>query len=54
MELMGRLQTANETARQKLTSHKVKSKDHYNKITESLTLEVSQKVLLFDVSVHRG
>lgn len=52
-ELKGRLQTAHEVARQKLISHKMKRKEHYDKETEPMTLETGQKVLLHDETVRR-
>jgi hypothetical protein len=54
MELKGRLQTAHEIVRQKLISHKVKSKGHSVKSTQPLISEAGQKVLLYDETVCRG
>lgn len=53
-ELKGRLQTAHEVARQKLISHKIRSKVHYDKRTEPFELVTGQKVLLHDETVRRG
>lgn len=53
-ELKGRLQTAHEIASQKWVSHKMKSKEYYDKNTELAKYKVGQKVLLYDETVCKG
>jgi hypothetical protein len=53
-ELKGRLQSAHEIARQKLVTSKEKSKEYYDKVSERCEIQVEQKILLFDETVHRG
>ena len=53
-ELKERLQSAHEIARQKLIISKEKSKEYYNKGSEKCEIQVRQKILLFDETVHRG
>ena len=52
-ELRGRLQLAHEVARQKLIASKEKSKEYY-KGSEKFEIQMGQKVLHFDETVHRG
>jgi hypothetical protein len=52
-ELRGRLQSAHEVARQKLISSKEKSKEYYDKNSETFEIQTGQKVLLFDETVRR-
>ena len=54
MELIGRMQSAHEIARQRLIAKKEKSKEHYDKDSENPDIQVGQKVLLFDETVRRG
>jgi hypothetical protein len=51
-ELTGRLQSSHEDARQKLLSSKEKSKEYYDKDSETLEVRAGQKVLLFDETVR--
>jgi len=53
-ELRGRLQSSHEVARQRLICRKEKSKEYYDKDSETLEVRVGQKVLLFDETVRRG
>jgi len=53
-ELRGRLQSAHEVARQKLILSKEKSKEHYDKNSETFEIQTEQKLLLFDETVRRG
>jgi transposase InsO family protein len=53
-ELRGRLQSAHEVARQKLILSKERSKEHYDKNSETFEIQTGQKVLLFDETVRRG
>jgi hypothetical protein len=53
-ESRGRLHSAHEVARQKLISSKEKSKDYYDKGSETFEIRIGQKVLLFGETVHRG
>jgi hypothetical protein len=53
-ELKLRLQTSHEVARERLISHKEKSKEYYDKGTRETTLKVGDKVLLYDETVRRG
>jgi len=54
MELKGRLQSAHEIARHRLLSGKQRSKEYYDKWSEIPTIQVGQKVLIFDETVRRG
>ena len=53
-ELRGRLQSAHESARQKLISSKEKSNEYYDKGSELFEFQIGQRVLLFDETVRRG
>jgi hypothetical protein len=53
-ELRRRLQLAHEVARQKLISRKEKSKEYYDKRSETFEIQIGQKVMLFDETVCRG
>ena len=53
-ELRGKLQSAHEVARQKLILSKERSKEHYDKHSETFEILTGQKVLLFDENVRRG
>jgi hypothetical protein len=53
-ELRRKLQMAHQIAKENLLEGKAKSKDHYDKGTESLELCVGDKVLLYDETVRRG
>jgi len=53
MELKGRLQSSHEIARQRLLSGKERSKEYYDKGSEIPTIQVGQKVLIFDDSEER-
>jgi hypothetical protein len=53
-ELKGRLQSTHEVARQKLIPSKERSKEYYDKDSETFEFQVGQKVLLFDETVRRG
>jgi len=46
-ELRGRLQSAHDVARQKLISSKEKSKDYYDKGSETFEIHIGQKLLRF-------
>ena len=54
MELKGRLQSSHEIARQRLLSGKERSKEYYDKGSEIPTIQVGQKILIFDKTVRRG
>jgi len=54
MELKGRLQSSHEIARQRLLCGKERSKEYYDKGSEFPTIQVGQKVLIFDETVRRG
>jgi hypothetical protein len=54
LELKGRLQTAHEVARQKLITAKEKSKEYFDKRSNKVTLNIGDKVLLYDETVRRG
>ena len=53
-ELKGRLQSAHEIARQKLVSSKEEIEECYDKDAEAFDVKLGQKVLLFELTVHRG
>ena len=53
-ELKGRLQSSQEVAREKLLSSKERSKEYYDKNSETPDVQVGQKVLIFDETVRRG
>jgi hypothetical protein len=53
-ELRGRLQSSHEVARQKLLAGKIKSKEYYEKDSETVEVRTGQKVLLVDETVRRG
>ena len=53
-ELKGRLQTVHQQAHKNLIESKGKSKEHYDKAAGQTKLQVGNKVLLFDETVHRG
>ena len=53
-ELKGRLQSTHKVARQKLITSKEKSKEYYDKESETFDFQVGQKVLLYDETVRRG
>ena len=53
-ELRGRLHSAHEVARQKLILSKERSKEYYDKNSETFEIQNRQKVLLFDETVRRG
>jgi len=53
-ELRGRLQSTHEVARQKLISSKERSKEYYDKNSETMEIQTGQKVLLFDETVLWG
>jgi hypothetical protein len=53
-ELKCRLQTAHNIARERLISHKEKSKEYYDKNTKETVFQVGDKVLLYDETVRRG
>jgi hypothetical protein len=53
-ELRSRMQSAHEVARQRLLSSKEKSKEYYDRDSETLDIQVGNKVLLFDETVRRG
>ena len=53
-EQKGRLQTAHYIAKKNLIASKFRSKDHYDKRTEVMKIEVGEKVLLYDQTVRRG
>jgi hypothetical protein len=53
-ELRGRLQTVHQHAHKNLIESKGRSKEHYEKTTGQTKLQVGDKVLLFDETVHRG
>ena len=48
------MQSAHEVARQKLIASKAKSKEYYDKGSETFEIQIGQKVLLFDETVRRG
>jgi len=52
-ELNGRLQSTHEIARQRLMLSKERSKEYYDKVSETFEMQTGQKVLLFDETVHR-
>ena len=54
VELKGRLQTAHRVAKDNLISSKHRSKDYYDKGTDSPNIAVGDKVLLHDETVRRG
>jgi len=54
MELEGRLQSSHEVARKKLLSNKERSKEYYDKNSETPDVQGGQKVLIFDETVQRG
>jgi len=47
------LQSAHEIARQKRISSKKKSKEYYDKVSETFEIQIEQKVLLFYETVRR-
>ena len=47
-ELRGRLQSTHEVARQKLILSKERSKEYYDKDSETFEIQTEQKILLFD------
>ena len=53
-ELKGRLQSSQEFVRQKLILSKERSKEYYDKNSETFEIQTGQKVLLFDETVRRG
>ena len=53
-EIRGRLQSTNDVGRQKLILSKERSKEYYDKDSETFEIQTGQKVLLFDETVHRG
>ena len=53
-ELKSRLQTAHQVAKENLLSSKTRSKEQYDKKTESMKLRVGDNVLLYDETVRRG
>ena len=53
-ELKGRMQSTHEVARQKLISSKERSKEYYDKDSETFEFQIGQNVLLFDETVRRG
>lgn len=53
-ELKSRLQTSHEIARQKLIKHKEKSKEYFDKKTETCIFKPGDLVLLYDETVRRG
>ena len=52
-ELRGRLQSDHEFARQKLISINEKSKEYYDKSSETFEFHIGQKVSLFAETVRR-
>ena len=54
LELKGRLQTAHEVARQKLITAKEKSKEYFDKKAHEVTINIGDRVLLYDETVRRG
>jgi hypothetical protein len=48
VELKSRLQTAQQTARERLITAKHKSKEYYDKHTEELSIRAGDKVLLYE------
>jgi hypothetical protein len=53
-ELKSRLQTVHHHAHRKLIASKEKSKEHYDKTSGEMNLQVGDKVLLFNETVRRG
>jgi hypothetical protein len=53
-ELRSRLQTVHHHAHKNLITSKGKSKEHYDKTSGDMKLQVGDKVLLFDETVCRG
>jgi transposase InsO family protein len=53
-ELKNRLQTAHQVAKENLLSSKARSKEHFDRETERLELQVGDRVLLYDETVRRG
>jgi hypothetical protein len=53
-ELRSRLQTVHHHAHRNLIASKSKSKEHYDKTSGEVKLQVGDKVLLFDETVRRG
>jgi hypothetical protein len=53
-ELKRRMQTVYHNAHWHLIVRKGKSKEHYDKTSGEVKLQVGDKVLLFDETVHRG
>jgi len=53
-ELRGMLQSTHEIARQKLIVSKDRSKEHYDKHSETFEIQAGQKILLFDETIRRG
>jgi hypothetical protein len=53
VELKSRLQTAQQTTRERLITATYKSKEYYKR-AEELQIEVGDKVLLYDENVQRG
>jgi hypothetical protein len=51
-ELRGKLQSAHEVARRKNIS-KEKSKEYYDKVSETFEIQIGQKELLFGETVRR-
>jgi hypothetical protein len=54
IELKSRLQTAHQTARQRILTAKNKNNEYYNKHTKELSIEVGDKVLLYDEICTKG
>jgi hypothetical protein len=54
MELRSRLQTAQQTARERLIKAKHKSKEYYDKHSEERPIKIGDKVLLYDETIRRG
>jgi hypothetical protein len=54
MELRSRLQTAHEVSRQKLIAAKEKSKEHFDVKAKEVSVNIGDKVLLYDETVRRG
>jgi hypothetical protein len=53
-ELRRRLQSAHEVASKNLISSNEKSKEYYNKGSETFEIQIGQKVLFFDETVRSG
>ena len=48
------MQSTPEVARQNLISNKERSKEYYDKDSETFEFQIGQKVLFFDETVRRG